>query len=63
MPVCRSPRTCDPMAERLYILEQRAKAENDCEVIACEVALRVLERRHPWLIPKPVMIDLTDFLF
>ena len=44
----------NPMAQRLYILESQARASNECERVACEVALRVLGFYHPWLLGRPI---------
>ena len=59
----------NPLAERLYILTAMAEAANACELLACQIALRALEQRHPWTKgvacvepPKPDEA-LTDFLF
>lgn len=37
----------DPLARRAYLLLSLAKARNECEVTACEVALRALDRAAP----------------
>lgn len=63
------PCAFDPFAERLYLLTALAEAQNACEVLACEVALRALEKRFPQTRCAPVLgtptpdDDLTDFLF
>ena len=46
-----------PMQQRLRIVSALNEARNECERVAAEVALRVLERRHPWLKPKPLDSD------
>lgn len=37
----------DPLAQRMYLLLSLSEAQNECEIVACETALRVLERTAP----------------
>ena len=58
----------DPVARRLYLAHCLADAQNPCEVLACDIAIRQLEAKYPFLKkisydqPEPAE-DLTGFLF